>query len=127
MRQGRGGPLETRVLVGGVVDHEVGDDADAAGVGGLGQRLEIGDGADRGMDLAEIGDVVAVVLQGRGIDGHEPETVDAQLLQVVELGGQADQVAVAVAVGVMKAAGIDLVKDRILVPEAFGSRHWSSL
>ena len=52
------------MLVGGMVDHEVGDDADAAGVGGLGERLEVGDGADRGMDLAEIGDVVTVVLQG---------------------------------------------------------------
>ena len=65
---GRGGVapgfLKPGVLVGGMVDHEVGDDADAAGVGGLGECLEVGDGADRGMDLAEIGDVVAVVLQG---------------------------------------------------------------
>ena len=57
------GLLKPGMLVGGVVDHEVGDDADAAGVGGLGQCLEVGDGADRGMDLAEIGDVVTVVLR----------------------------------------------------------------
>ncbi len=31
------GLLKPRVLVGGVVDHEVGDDPDAAGVGRLGQ------------------------------------------------------------------------------------------
>jgi hypothetical protein len=42
-------------------------------------------------------------------------------MEIVELGGQSDQVAIAVAVGVMKAARIDLVKNGILVPEAFGS------
>ena len=115
--------LEPGVLVGGVVDDEVGDDPDAAGMGRLGQRLEVGDGPDGGMDLAEVGDVVAVVLQGRGVDGHQPEAVDAQLLEVVELGRQADQVAVAVAVGVVESADVDLVEDGILVPEAFGSRH----
>ena len=57
------GLLKPGMLVGSMVDHEVGDDADAAGVGRLGQCLEVGDGADRGMDLAEIGDVVAVVLE----------------------------------------------------------------
>ena len=121
------GLLEPGMLVGSVVDHEVGDDPDAAGVGGLGQRLEVGDGADRGMDLAEIGDVVAVVLQGRGVDGHEPEAVDAQLLEVVELGSQADQVAVAVAVGVVETPDVDLVEDGVLVPEVFGSRHGDDL
>ena len=76
-----------------------------------------------GMDLAEVGDVVAVILERRGVDRHQPEAVDAQLLEVVELGRQADQVAVSVAVGVVESADIDLVEDGILVPEAFGSRH----
>ncbi len=111
------------MLVGRVVDHQVGDDADAAGVGGLGQRLEVGDRADRGVDLAEVGDVVAVVLERRGVDRHEPEAIDAQLLKIVELRRQPDQVAVAVAVGVEEAADVDLVKDGVLVPEAFGSGH----
>jgi hypothetical protein len=111
------------MLVGGVVDHQVGDDPHTPRVGRLGQRLEVGDGAEGGMDLAEFGDVVAVVLQGGGVDGHQPEAVDAQLLEVVELGSQADQVAVAVAAGVVEPPDVDLVEDRILVPEAFGSRH----
>ena len=111
------------MLVGRVVDHEVGDDPDAAGMGGLGQRLEVGDVADGGVDLPEIGDVVTVVLQGRRVDGHQPEAVDAQLLEVVELGRQADQVAVAVAAGVVETPDVDLIEDGILVPEAFGSRH----
>ena len=92
-------------------------------MGLAGQRLEVGDGADRGMDLAELGDVVAVILQGRGVDRHQPEAIDAELLEIVELRGQADQVAVAVAVGVVEPSDIDLVEDRILVPEAFGSLH----
>ena len=118
------GLLKPRVLVGRMVDHEVGDDSNATRVGGLGERLEVRDGADRGMDLPEIGDVVTVVLQGRGIDRHEPEAIDTQLLQVVELGGQPGQIAVAVAVGVVKTPGVNLVKDGVLVPQAFVSSHF---
>ena len=88
-----------------------------------GQRLEVGDGADRRMDLAELGDVVAVILQRRGINRHQPEAVDAQFLKIVQLRGQADQVAIPVSVGVVESTDIDLIEDRVLVPEAFGSRH----
>ena len=41
------GLLEPRMLVGGVVEDQVGDDADAARVGRLGQGLEVLDGAER--------------------------------------------------------------------------------
>ena len=53
--------LEPRVLVGGVVDHEVGDDADPAVGGGPDHLREVARGAEAAVDPVEVGDVVAVV------------------------------------------------------------------
>ena len=88
------GFLKPRMQVGSVIEHKVGDDANAARMGGLGERFKIGDGADRGMNLPEVRDVIAVVFQRRGIDRHQPEAIDAEpLRRVVELGGEPDLVA----------------------------------
>ena len=57
-----------------------------------------------GMDVGVVGDVVAVVAQRRGIERQQPERGDAEVLQVVELLGQAAEVADAVAVAVVERA-----------------------
>jgi hypothetical protein len=57
--------LEPRVLVAGVVDHQVGDDPDAAPVSLVEQLGRVADGAVVGVDGEEVGDVVAAVAQGR--------------------------------------------------------------
>ena len=54
--------------------------------------------AEVGIDAAVVGDVVAVVLAGARIERQQPERVDAEVLQIVELLGQAGEVADAVAV-----------------------------
>lgn len=55
--------LEPRVLVGGVVDDELGDDSEAAAVGLAQERFEVVESAVVRMDLREIGDVVSVVAE----------------------------------------------------------------
>ncbi len=72
------------------------------------------------MTLDVVGDVVAVVAQGRGEEGQEPEAGDAEVLQVVESRDEAGEVADAVAVGVLKGADVQLVDDRVFVPEWIG-------
>ena len=69
-----------------------------------------------GVNPVEIGDVVAVVLQRRGIDRQEPQAGHAQLAQVVQLLGQPGEVADAVAVAVEERLHVHLVEDRVLVP-----------
>ena len=49
--------------VGGVVHHQVGDDPDAAAVGGVEQGDEVVDGAELGQHPVEVADVVAAVAQ----------------------------------------------------------------
>ena len=81
-----------------------------------GQGLEVLDDADGRVDLAEVGDVVPVVLQGRLVDRHQPEAVDPQVAQVVELLDQPAEVAVAVAARIVEAADIGFVDDGVFVP-----------
>ena len=58
------GALEPVVLVGGVIDDELGDDAQAAPLGFLDEAPEILHRPEIGIDVAIVGDVVAVVAPG---------------------------------------------------------------
>ena len=104
------------VLVGGVVDDEVDDEAHVALLDAGEHGVEVGHGAELGHDFAVVADVVAVVGVGGVVVGAEPDDVDAELLEVVELGGDAGEVADAVAVGVLEGARVDLVDDGFFPP-----------
>ena len=108
------------MLVGGVVDDELGDDAQAALLGFLDEALEILHGPEIGIDVAVVGDVVAVVAAGRGIERQQPQRGDAEILQIVELLGQSGEIADAVIVAVGKGLDVELIDDGILVPELIG-------
>ena len=110
------GLLEPRVLVAGVVHDEVDDDAHAALVGGVDELHEVGEVAELGQHGGVVGDVVTAVAQGGLEERRQPEAVDAQPLQVVQLGGEALEVADAVAVAVLEGADEDLVEDGALEP-----------
>ena len=108
------------VLVGGVVDHVVHDHADVALLCFGDKVVEIRHAAVERIDGGVIGDVVAVVDARRGIHGRDPDGVDAEVMQVVEARRDALDVADAVAVGVLKAARVDFVDDRVPPPLGAG-------
>ena len=110
------------MLVGGVIDDEFGDDAQAAPLGFGDEAAEILHGAEIGIDGAVVGDVVAVVAAGRRIERQQPERGDAELLQIVELFGQSRKVADAVIVAVGKRLDVQLIDDGVLVPELVARR-----
>jgi hypothetical protein len=102
------------MVVGGVVGDEVDDDLDVAAMGLLEQDVEVRERAELGGDVAVVGDVVAEVRHRRSIERRQPDRLDAQRLlravvEVIEVGGDAGQVADAIAVGVGEGAGVDLV------------------
>jgi len=80
--------------------------------------------AEERVDVLVVADVVAVVVLRRLVDRGEPEHVDAELGQVVQMVDDAAQIAHAVAVGIREAARVDLVNDRTFPPEI---RHTSIL
>jgi len=114
---------EPGMLRRGVVEHQVDDHADAALVGLVEQAPQVVVGAVLGVDGVIVGDVIAVVT-GRGHDGHQPETGDAQIagrggvaiVKIVQPRDQARQVADAVAIAVVIAAHEQLVKDSVVPP-----------
>ena len=89
-------------------------------MGGGEESFEVVDGAVAGVDIDVVGDVVAVVAERRGEEGEQPEAGDAEVLEVVEAGDEAGEVADAVAVGVLKGADVQLVDDGVFVPEGVG-------
>jgi len=115
------GLLEPRVRIGSVVDGEVGDDADAAFVGGVDKRNEVLDGAEFREDLAEIADIVTAVAQGRVVERREPQAVDTEPLQVVELFLDTLQRAGTSVVWVVESADEDLVEYGVLIPLGIGA------
>ena len=102
---------EPRVLVGRVVDHQVHDQLHAALVDRGEQRVEVLERAERRVDVLVVADVVARVVVRRGVDGRQPDHVDAEPLEVIEPARDAGQVPDPVTVGVGEAARIDLVDD----------------
>ena len=72
------------MLVGGVVDDEIDEHADAALLGAVGELDEIAERAVARIDAVVVGDVVAVVACGRGLERHQPDRGDAEAVQIVE-------------------------------------------
>ena len=109
-----------RVLVGGVVDHEVDDHAQAA-------IARVADGVEHVAQVAEpridrevVGDVVAVVAVGRRVEGHQPQARGAQARGVIDALDEPGEVAAAVAVGVVELLDVEAVDDGVLPPQVAG-------
>ncbi len=120
-RPGRQRRLEPLVLVGGVVGHQVDDDAQVQLVGPGHQGVGVGQRAEQRVDVAVVGDVVAVVVLRRGVERRDPQRVDTQLGEVGEPRRDAGEVADAVAVAVGEAADVDLVDDGVPPPVVAGN------
>ena len=107
---------EPGVQIRGVGEDQVGDDAQAQAVGLVDQDVEVRERAEDRIDVAVVRDVVAEILHRRGEEGRQPDGVDPQGGDVVEVVGDALQIADAVAVRVGETARIDLIDDRAAPP-----------
>ena len=108
------------MLVGRVVGDEVDDDPQAQLARLAQHRVGVLEGAEHRVYAAEVADVVAAVGHRRGEPRRDPEPVDAEVGEVGELGPQAREVALAVAVPVGEAARIHLVHHGGAPPRAAG-------
>lgn len=72
--------------------------------------FEVGERAVVGIDGHVVDDVVAV-LRIAGVDGQQPDARHAQVVEIIEFGRDAVQVADAVAVAVGERTDIDFVED----------------
>jgi hypothetical protein len=110
-------PLEPAMLIGGVVQYQLRDHANAPVVSLPQEYPEVSQSPVVRVDSAVVGDVVAIVLERRGIEGEDPERRDTQVLKVVQLLCQAAEVPYPIRVAVIERPGVKLVDDGVLVPE----------
>ncbi len=87
------------------------------------EHPEIAERAVIRMDSLVVSDVVAVVLQRRGIERQQPQGADAQVLQIVELARQPAKIADAVGISVKESPDVKLVDDRVPVPQRIRILH----
>ena len=118
-RAGRGFArgLEPGMLVGSMVDDKFNQNLQPAFVRGSHEPLEIVQRAVARVDVAIVGNVVPVVAQRRREEGQQPQAGDAEILQIIQLLGEAGEVADPVIVTVEERLDVGLVDDGVLVPQ----------
>ena len=105
------------MLVGGVVDDEIDDHADAALLAAMGEFDEVAERAIARVDAVIVGDVIAIVLAGRRLERHQPDRGDAEPVQIIQPPQQSFEIADAVAIGIHVGADGQAIDHAILVPE----------
>ena len=93
----------------GMVRHKIQDQLHVPRVQTGNKRAHIVQGAKLVHDVPIVRDVIAVIIVGALVAGTQPDGVDAEFLQIIQLFNDARQIADAVSVGVHEAAGIDLI------------------
>ncbi len=114
--------LKPRMLVGRVVQHQFGDDAQPAPVRLAQKGFEIAQRAVHRMHVAIIGDVVAVVLERRRIKRQQPDRRHAEVLDVIQLFASARENRPRRRRRVVKRADMHFVNDAALIPERLLAR-----
>ena len=117
-RSGRCGQclLEPHVLIGRVVGHDVEQHAQTARVRSLHERDGIVERAEPGLDRSVVAHVVAGIGERRRIPRVDPDRVDTEPGDVVEMRVQAGDVTEPVAVGIGETADVHLVDDGAAPP-----------
>ena len=78
------------------------------------KRLEVLHGAVAGVDGIVVRYIIFMV-RGTGMNGHQPDAVDAQRLQIVQFGGDSVEVADAVAVGITEGVDENFIPGPVIV------------
>ena len=104
------------MLIGGVVQNHIQDNPDTALLGLFEQTIKIRERSVLRIDGVVIGDVVSEIHLRRGIERRDPDGVDAQVFQIIEMTRYAIEIADSVAIAVSETAGIDFVDNCFLPP-----------
>src|SRR5262249_9953370 len=83
---------------------------------------EIAQRTEGRVDTVIIADVVAVVLAGRRLKGHQPYRSDAEPMQIIEPAHEALKISNAVSIGIHVSADGETIYDGVFVPEVIDHR-----
>ena len=91
-----------RVLIRGVVNHQIHNDFQAQAVGSAKQFIHVIESAEHRVDVLVVGNVVAVVVLGRHVHGAQPNYVNAEFCHIGQAPGYSLDITDPVAVCVLK-------------------------
>src|SRR4051794_6565548 len=117
---------EPGMLARGMGRDDVGDHAEVECVRLPDELVEVVERAEKRVDLDVVRDVVPVIRARRRVERRQPEGVDTELFEVLQLLRDAGDVADTVAVRVGKAPHVDLVEDGVAPPRAHFATSTSS-
>src|SRR6266576_3157078 len=99
-----------------MVGNKVEDDLEVALVGLLHQSIQVLEPPKKWMDVDVVANVIAKIRHRGRIDGGEPDGVNAEPAEVVQLTGNTAKVAYAITIAIEIAARVDLVNHASLPP-----------
>src|SRR5436853_7228056 len=112
------------MLIRSVVGHKIHQELHVALVQSLQQLIEIVECAEYGIDTRVIRNVITEIRHRRWINRTQPNCSDTQRDQVIESLDNSWKIPNAIAIGILKRPGVDLV-DGIMFPPQFLMRHFS--
>src|SRR5665213_1452340 len=118
--------LKPGMLIGSVIHHQLHHHLHFPVMCRLQELPEIVQRAVARMNAGVVADVVAVIPQRRWKKGKQPQTGDAELLQIIQLLHETGKVSDAVIVAVEKSLYVKLVDDRVFVPQGIARATWLS-
>ena len=108
-----------RMLIRAMVQHQIHNNADAPLLALGNQRVHILHGAKERINGAIVGNVITVIHLRGCAHRTQPDRVNAQLLQIVQSADDAAKVADTITIGILKAFGIQLIKNCRFPPASF--------
>src|SRR5689334_4407291 len=99
-----------------MIQDQLRNDFDVPSVRLLQKLFKIGKRSIIRMDIAVFGYIKAIIFQGRRKEWQQPDGVDSQIIEVVELLNQPLKIANAIAVPIKEGPHGYLINDRILKP-----------
>jgi hypothetical protein len=106
-----------------VVDDKVQNDTHTAGVCLVDQPLHIIERAVRCVHIFIVADVVSHIDLWAVVHGTDPDSVDTNRADVVELRYDTLEIAYTIAVGILEGSGVDLIDDAIFPPRPLYDSH----
>ena len=103
-----------------MVHHQLDHHLQSAIVRRIQERAKVLNRSIARMNARVIGDVVPVIAQWRREKWQQPDARRAQIGNIIELPDQALKIADAVVVAIGKGLHVQLVKNRVLVPQRIG-------
>src|SRR5262249_50409833 len=100
-----------------MVQHHFDDDANPTLVRGVQKSLEVVQCAVGGVDGTIFRDVISIIAQWRRKEGHQPDSIDSEILEVIQFLRKPAKITDSVAAAVVESTDVNLIDNGILVPE----------